>query len=962
MTPLLTQLCSQLAALRDEAGPLADRLDSAAERLERGFIPSGELLSELQRFSEHLEALGERVGLSRDRWHNHTWLDWEQRCRERARRAAILSLLEALPRLRHATQPDFAPLQVLLSEVAAVRQALEAGTEVEAALLEALWQGNHAWCDLLRLVSAGAEISDDVWAALQERVSRDLGRPLAIAVARGQIAFSPEGGPTDGPWNVASASPSTISPGAMRLGEAASADEASPEIPPQEAIIAETVAESPARRAAASADRAVESGPAAQEPSTLETGREAKTPTVVAAPPDVPDGLAHSVFDEIELGTSERRQLALLQWPLPSDRRDGEPAAQAAGEASSARGPLDHRSCVLIEEAPEQSSGNVTEESSSAEESTAATAVEYGPEFFATEPQEPALQSAARSILDTPPPLPEVPLAELVWLLVFEGQGGLAWHLSRALERLSTGVPLLPPALVEAWVCAAAVQFPQGRLAAALAAALSRCDSAAWERHPEEFRCAARLLLHAAALRPALVCPETRAGAILRSFPLEAGTTQLYNYSQRVAAVGDQCHGRVLGQAGLAARPADRSRPLMLLHEEIRRWQGESNGGAPRFERTEPLFQHAFWSVRCGLFQRQTDLVLTFSKWMHVLRLTEELLEPVLADDSSAAAEVHALAARITANVVVGRPGDFPAGSKAIIVPEPAMQRRLLDAVAFAQRWLALLEPATGATPVPLSPAVESLRREIQERQDDVLAELHQLASDARSLELQTAASCLMLAVEQVREILAPSSPPPMEEPLLPVLLSSELLRMPEVRLDADWFPTCPPVEFIERLLNSLAAPRPTWATAYRLQAERGDDRATERLLSLPVWSWEQRQTLSAQRAERVAAVRRDLRGELDAIAHTLDAACQQGTLAPEDRAGFDAGIAALRRKIERSAVWSVSRGEVAELRRRLQDRGIVVPSPAHPSGIPGSHTTTPCDGSRPPNASVLYDPRERSP
>jgi hypothetical protein len=961
MTPLLTQLCSQLGALRDEAGPLADRLDAAAERLERGFIPSGELLLELQRFAEHLEALGERVGLSRDRWHNHTWFDWEQRCLERDRRDAILSLLKALSRLRHAAQPDFAPLQELLSEVAAVRQALESGREVDAALLEALWQGDHVWSDLLRLVSAGAEISDDVWEALQERVSRDLGRPLAIAVARGQIVLSPEGGPKEGPWNVASASPSPLSPGVMRLGEAASADEASPDITPQ-AIVTKTVAASSARRAEASADRAIEAGPAAQESSSSETGNEAKAPTVVATPPDVPDGLAHSVFDEIELGTSERRQLALLQWPLPSDRCDGEPAAQAAGEASSARAPLDHRSCVLIEEVPEQASGNVTDEAAPAGASTAATAVEYGPEFFATEPQEPALQSAARSILDTPPPLPEVPLAELVWWLVFEGQGGLAWHLSRALERLPAGVPLLPPALVEAWVCAAAVQFPQGRLAAALTAALSRCDPAAWERHPEEFRRAARLLLHASALRPALVCPETKAGAILRSFPLEAGTTQLYNYSQRVAAVGDQCHGRVLGQAGLAARPADRSRPLMLLHEEIRRWQGEANGGAPRFERTEPLFQHAFWSVRSGPFQRQTDLVLTFSKWMHVLRLTEELLGPVLADDSSAAAEVHALAARITANVVVGRPGDFPAGSKAIIVPEPAMQRRLLDAVAFAQRWLALLEPATGASPVPLSPAVESLRREIQERQDDVLAELHQLASGARSLELQTAASCLMLAVEQVRESLDPSSPPPLEEPLLPVLLSSELLRIPEVRLDADWFPTCPPAEFIERLLNSLAAPRPTWATAYRLQAERGDDRATERILSLPVWSWEQRQTLSAQREERVAAVRRELRGELDAIVHTLDTACQQGTLAPEDRAGFDAGIAALRRKIERSAVWSVPRGEVAELRRRLQDRGIVVPSSAQPPGNPGSHTTTPCDGSRPPNASVLYDPRERFP
>lgn len=958
MTLPPTQLCSQLDALRDEAGPLADRLDAAAEQLERGSVPDVELLEELRRFSERLELLGEQVGVSREQWRHHTWWDLERRCREREKRAGILSLLEALRHLQHAAQPDFAPLEELFSEVDAVRQALESGAEVDAALLETLWNGEHAWCDLLRLAAGGAEIADDAWVLLQERVARDLGRPLVVAAARGQMVLSREDRPTGLPWYVATASPAPASVGARdRTPESLTAGRV--QTRPAQTLPADaTVVEARDGMAAASPS------PAAVEKSSPESDGGTEEPAVVPESEDVADALAHSVFDDIDMGTSERSSLALLKRSLSPDRRGRKTAPDNAAAASSAGSNLELRACVLIDEASARSAADAPEDASPTLAPTEATAAEYGPEFFATEPQEPALQSAARAILDTPPPLPEAALAELVWWLVFEGQGGLAWHLSRALERLPADVPFLPAWLVEAWVCGAAVQFPQGRVAAAVGMALAQHDPAAWEHRPHEWRRAARLLLHAAALRPALLCPETKAGAILRSFPLEAGTTQLYNYSQRVAAAGEQSSGRVVGHASVAGLPADRARKLALLQEETRRWQWEASGCCLRFERAEPLFQHAYWSVRSGAFQRRTDLVLTFSKWMHVLRLTEELLGPVLADEVASAAEVQALAARITANVVVGQPGDFPAGSKAIIVPEPAMQRHLLDAVAFAQRWLVLLEPASGAAPASLSPAVEALCQEIRERQDDVLAELHQLAASAGALELQTAASCLMLAVEQVREILDPQTSPPVEEPPLPLLLSAELLRMPEVRLDADWFPACPPAEFIDHLLTFLAAPRPTWATAYRLQAERGDDRATERLLSLPVWSTEQRQRLLSRRAERMAAVRRELRGELDALAQTLEAACRQGILTPEDCGGFDARIVALRRKIDRSAVWGVQRSEVSELWRRLRERGVNVQgsTPRPSGGSPETTTslTTPAEIVGASETSVLLDRSER--
>jgi hypothetical protein len=957
MTLPPTQLCSQLDALRDEAGPLADRLDAAAEQLERGDVPAVKLLDELWCFSERLEELGDQAGISRDQWRHQTWWDLERSCVERAKRAEILSLLDALRQLRHAAQPDFAPLQELFAEVDAVRQALESRADVDAALLEALWNGEHAWCDLLQLASAGAEIADDSWVVLQERVARDLGRPLAVAAARGQIVLSREEGSTGLPGDAATALPAPASAGAMDRPREPLTAESFQNSPPLTPPAAATIVE-------ARTGMAASASPAAGGQSSPESDGGADEPAVVPASADVADARAHSVFDDIDVGTSTRRPLSLQMRSLSSDRRDRETDLDNSAATASAGANLELRASVLIDEASERSEADAPVDVSPAEEPSEATAAEYGPEFFATVPQEPALQSAARAILDTPPPLPEAALAELVWWLVFEGQGGLAWHLSRALERLPAEVSFPPAWLVEAWVCGAAVQFPQGRVAAAVGTALAHSDSAAWEHRPHEWRRAARLLLHAAALRPALLCPETKAGAILRGFPLEPGTTQLYNYSQRVAAAGEQSSGRVVGRASVAGRPAARTRKLALLQEEIRRWQWEANGCCLRFERAEPLFQHAYWSVRSGAFQRRTDLVLTFSKWMHVLRLTEELLGPVLADDAASVAEVQALAARITANVVVGQPGDFPAGSKAIIVPEPAMQRHLLDAVAFAQRWLALLETASGAPAASLSPAVEVLCQEIRERQDDVLAELHQLAASADSVELQAAASCLMLAVEQVREILDPQTSPPVEEPPLSLLLSAELLRMPEVRLDADWFPACPPAEFIDHLLNYLAAPRPTWAMAYRLQAERGDDRATERLLSLPVWSTEQRQRLLGRRAERVAAVRRELHGELDALAKTLAAACRQGTLTPQDRVGFDARIVALRRKIDRSAVWGVQRSEVSELWRRLRKRGVMIPSsPERPAGgslRSATSLTTPSEIVGPSETSVLLDRPQR--
>lgn len=861
----------RLAHLRNAGMKLANALETAAERLQvDGLAPACELPTQIREFACQWEDLARDVKWPVEATSGDTWLRLEQALDTAERDAAIRSTLDASERLAHRDGRDFAPLRQLRDLTDLWRSKLLVGAfALETAA--ALQAGEHGLPALVELVERGAELDDEGWEHRRELVERDLGHALALAAARGQLCLE------------------TDSASVAEVHSASPADE-NADVKTTLVIVPSTI---PAK---------VES-PAVVEPSqptSLEVGDLFATPPSVAqqselAAVDEPEFGAleatswnDSVFDDFGATNSERRQLAKLDL----------------------RADLPHAGAAVVANAPNDLSLHMPASDCPAN-AVANDVPEPEPPVYSAE-----LQRLARRAQTSVGAARGRQLAELAWRMLFDGYNGLAWQLTRVLDR-SYGRGVAPASdVVRLWACSSRISEFNGPLAESFHHLAPICGLSSVSRDRDQ-AAAEQTLLQAALIRGVLFAPDSEAGPRLLALAEESGDTLLQRYVETLVQLDEHAEGR------WAVDGSPTRDPLLRLQQRAGAWLQRLQRDTIAFRRAEPLFTQRHWSVAASRLQQDPTLSAQLNGWLHTLRMAEGLVRPILAHDGDAKPAVRLQAARIAGKLIVGARSDFPTGADAIIVPDAEMGVCLRRAAVFAQQWLSLGISA-GAAEIDREQEFLALKEQLQERRDALLSKLQHAARHALELPLQTAIGCLMLALDEVTELVNGDFPVQAAEPTLEQLLSVELQGLRTVEIDRHGLPNCSDDDFLTRLLEGLDNPEAFWTRPVMEQPPllpgvcapqpRGESVIAELMID--------DETASLDSASAMDE-RADWQAELDAMAHTLEAAVAVGRLSPHDGAAFQSRLWAL----QRAAGDRDLDKELQTLRRQLDSRGLAVPA-----------------------------------
>ncbi len=508
-------------------------------------------------------------------------------------------------------------------------------------------------------------------------------------------------------------------------------------------------------------------------------------------------------------------------------------------------------------------------------------------------------------------------LSDLVWVLLINGRDGLAWHLSRALEALDVGVPFLESRMVRAWSAGQRLLFPRGTLATMLVEELQEMQAEVDADQNGDWARARVVFRRAAALRAALVAPETRAGMLIRNNNDTETRTAFDNYCVSLATCGEQLNGQFPGALKRGWDARVRETELHHLQEELRQWLSESAGWTVQFRPMEPLFVRPHWSLHKQATGQSQQALSLFPRWMQVLRLVNELTEPVLQDRASDLTQVRSLVNRVSTSVVLGDPGETPNTSTAIVVPLPEMQLLLEEAVTFAQRWISLHSQSTPDQQAYLPEETEDLLNHLRDRAASVQSDVDRLVKQSTGAE-RRAWQCLQRSLAGIAELLDPDHPLPTREPVLREVLGVEFLQArPEV-IDEYWLPQLPPQEIAAAIVEIVLNNVPDWPEVFqRLLAVEKYSIAAD-VLELDVWSDLDRERLQRELAEQVEQQRIELQAQLDETANLLEEAARAGSLCDDSREKFEARLSTIERQLEEQCDPAVASGDLRDLRHSL--------------------------------------------
>ncbi|HUF92169.1 MAG TPA: hypothetical protein VMR23_07325 [Candidatus Limnocylindria bacterium] len=174
-TPPADALVDDLATARGEFTDLRTDVLAAAETLD---IAAPEHLESLRSLHPILETLAAAVQAQ------------VQRAALEQARVAVLGVLDRVAAVTHSDDPDFAPLLGCQAKARDLREAVLALTDAQSPEAMSLTDDIRAFSDFLTMLASDAALDDERFAQLEESVSRTLGRPLAVAAARGRLMLA----------------------------------------------------------------------------------------------------------------------------------------------------------------------------------------------------------------------------------------------------------------------------------------------------------------------------------------------------------------------------------------------------------------------------------------------------------------------------------------------------------------------------------------------------------------------------------------------------------------------------------------------------------------------------------------------------------------------------------------------------------------------------------------------------
>ena len=471
---------------------------------------------------------------------------------------------------------------------------------------------------------------------------------------------------------------------------------------------------------------------------------------------------------------------------------------------------------------------------------------------------------------------------EALWQALARGMPALGYQLATYAPDLavSAGVPswLLRALTLSGWL-----RYPNGDLALALQADLA--PGLAAQASGE--RAQALLLLYvAAALRPALIAPETGAWSLLRSL---VGQLPWPHLERLVSTVAEHGEGHrpltPLPIQPLSSVQAWRDAMEDLLRD-IGGWRLRMLGMDISFAPASAVWRS--WMQPDGLVH---GLIASLGLEPYPLEQTLGRIER-LSNTPQIRWEISA-----TDRETLGRSQGPAIASR----PEALMElvEGVNQAVAFARAWAALQEVRPGREDDPSRREAAEFRGTLSALLEPAREEIVRARQEQTAIALRTGLDRVAAALDSVAGLLgAPErsvSWPPRE--LSPaMLLNAPLLREPTTLLDANWNVESVPVDVAERLAELAETGSLDWSQAFAARLRRGDHQATGQILTLLEAGIEVEPgvDVGALRARREADLARwqdQLGTEIERSRDAIDLAAASGRLGDAERGCLQAVV-----------------------------------------------------------------------
>ncbi|MBV9545830.1 MAG: hypothetical protein JOY61_15780, partial [Chloroflexi bacterium] len=469
---------------------------------------------------------------------------------------------------------------------------------------------------------------------------------------------------------------------------------------------------------------------------------------------------------------------------------------------------------------------------------------------------------------------PEQPVGSLVWRALLADRPAVAFLSATLADGAAERVDA-PVWLLRSLVLSRHVHYPNGDIALQLAEDFSSCEPTELGAGSEEQEVpqALRLLVAAAALRPALVAPETGAWAILRALPeapalrsTQAYLRQVAEYGERNAAIASHTLAPLLSSTVWRDRMED-------LRREVGAWRVRFLGMRSSYPPATAVWRR--WLLPDGLIHALLDPVTLEVRGLETARGLVERLS----NDAQIRWEIDDTDRRL-----LGRAH----GPDIAIRPDALEQlaERVREAVGFVRRWIALEECRPNRPDDEPRKAGLRLQQQLAELRPAVIDELAAAQAEARSLPLQAALAECRAALSDVDALLDDSSSLALREPPLAALLYADLLHVAGSCLDENWLPCRGSRASRDRLEQLLGMDhRSAWRATFERRRLEKDHLATLEVIQCLEMQREGARELQAARAEDLQRCRNALRHDVEQTRELVDVAAAEGRLDDDTRA-----------------------------------------------------------------------------
>lgn len=432
-----------------------------------------------------------------------------------------------------------------------------------------------------------------------------------------------------------------------------------------------------------------------------------------------------------------------------------------------------------------------------------------------------------------------------VWLFLNRKENGLAYQLAKT-------QPGVDPTVVALWAASRRIVHAHGPLAVATTALI---DGLNIKSHTDE----ELLLLRAALLRIAVVAPTTLAGSLLRKLPRTPRRTRIDNICLRAATTGEKLEG--------VFSHAFRTLDEQELHAALEDWTARVNEQIS-YSPGEPLYLRTHWSLR------RPDAAVSpeaISRWRDQRTLENFLTRvaaPLVEHGAGAWRQVREEADRI----------------------EQLLERRQLgetdcallsEGHAIARGYQSLL--VAGAPTPRFSPAaLTDLRSELRSRRDAIIEELQSFSVASGSMAAKSATAMFLLALDNLQEILDPTSPVQFSEPKLDALLHGELLKVSGIETDTIGRFSGDDEVLRTHLQQHASEPHVSWEAAYVSHARESAAGKCQQIARLASLSSEQQRVLNRLAHHRSSLIDESTIDELAATGKEIEEAARDGLIDPK--------------------------------------------------------------------------------